>query len=196
VAERGGSVVATMLSGRVDEHDNAFLMDVPGPLGPLMGVRVDEWDAREADFVNPVRFGDGAVAQARLLFELVIPQGAETLATYEADFYAGTPAVTRNAFGAGFGWYVATALDAPGVAWVMRKVLEHHGLGGRYPGLESTTRVTPAGESLLFLLNHGREAVRAVAHADGVELLTGARVEAGAALTLEPAGVMVVRLEV
>ena len=34
VAARGGSVVATFLSGRVDENDNAFLMDVPGPARP------------------------------------------------------------------------------------------------------------------------------------------------------------------
>jgi len=37
VATRGGSVVTTFLSGRVDENDNAFLMDVPGPLGPVDG---------------------------------------------------------------------------------------------------------------------------------------------------------------
>ena len=97
-------MLTTFLSGRVDENDNAFLMDVPGPLGPLMGVRVDEWDARGPEVVNPVRLGDGADqvdVDARLLFELVIPQGAEVIGTYQADFYAGTPAVTRNAFGAG-----------------------------------------------------------------------------------------------
>ncbi|MEU7973012.1 beta-galactosidase trimerization domain-containing protein, partial [Micromonospora sp. NPDC049089] len=30
-----------------------------------------------------------------MLFELVIPQGAQVVGTYQADFYAGTPAVTR-----------------------------------------------------------------------------------------------------
>ncbi|MDI6099412.1 beta-galactosidase [Actinoplanes sp. NEAU-A12] len=98
VAARGGSVVTTFLSGRVDENDNAFLTDVPGPLGPLMGVRVDEWDARESDHVNPVAIGPAAVA-ARLLFELVIPQGAEVVGRYRSDFYAGTAAVTRNTYG-------------------------------------------------------------------------------------------------
>jgi beta-galactosidase len=191
VAERGGSVVTTFLSGRVDENDNAFLMDVPGPLGPLMGVRVDEWDAREPDMVNPVRFGDGTRVEARLLFEIVIPQGAETMGVYEADFYAGTPAVTRNAFGGGFGWYVAAGLDAAGVSWVIRRVLDHHGLIGPYPGLETATRVTPSGDTLLFLLNHGSHPVPATAHAAGVDLLTGQRFEAGSPLKLDPHGVMV-----
>ncbi len=103
VAQRGGTVVTTFLSGRVDEDDLAFFMDVPGPLGALMGVRVDEWDARGPEFVNAVRLdaGDSAPAEvpARLFFEIVIPQGAQTVGTYQLDFYAGTPAVTRNAFG-------------------------------------------------------------------------------------------------
>jgi beta-galactosidase len=194
VAERGATVVTTFLSGRVDENDNAFLMDAPGPLGPLMGVRVDEWDAREPDVVNPVRFGDGTRVEARLLFEIVIPQGAEVMGTYEADFYAGTPAVTRNAFGAGFGWYVAAGLDLAGVSWVIRRVLDHHGLMGEYPGLEAVTRVTPSGERLLFLLNHGSHPVRAVAHGDAVDLLTGKRIEAGSPIKVEPCDVLVLRI--
>ena len=201
VAERGGSVLATYLSGRVDENDNAFLMDVPGPLGPLMGVRIDEWDAREPEFVNPVRLlagpeGTDAVVESRLLFELVIPQGAEVVGVYQDDFYAGTPAVTRNAFGAGYGWYVAAGLDQSGVDWVVRQVLAGHDITGRHPDLpqlETAARVAPDGTRLLFLLNHGDEPVEVPAGGAGVDLLSGERVEVGRTLALEPRGVRVVR---
>lgn len=197
VAARGGSVVTTFLSGRVDEDDNAFLMDVPGPLGALMGVRVDEWDARDPSFVNPVHLGDVEVS-SRLLFELVIPQGAEVVGTYQADFYAGTPAVTRNAVGAGFGWYVAAGLDQEGVSWVMRQVLERHDLLGPYadvPDLETAVRVAPDGSRLLFLLNHNASPVSVAAYCDGADLLTGSRVSRGQEVVLEPRGVMVLREE-
>jgi beta-galactosidase len=195
VAERGGTVVTTFLSGRVDEDDNAFLMDVPGPLGALMGVRVDEWDARDASFVNPVLLGDVEV-ESRLLFELVIPQGAEVVGTYQADFYAGTPAVTRHAFGAGFGWYVGAGLDQNGVSWVMRQVLQRHNLLGPYadvPDLETAVRVAPDGTRLLFLLNHNASPVSVAACTDGVDLLSGSRLSRGEPLVLEPYGVMVLR---
>ncbi|PZG20890.1 beta-galactosidase [Micromonospora craterilacus] len=201
VAERGGSVLTTFLSGRVDVDGNAFLMDVPGPLGPLLGVRVDEWDAREADVVNPVCLGEGAdrvEVAARLVFELVIAEGAEVVGSYQADFYAGTPAVTRHAYGAGHGWYVGTALDQPGVSWVVRQVLDHHGLTGPYPdlpGLETTVRVTGDGTRLRFLLNHDAEPVQVTATVGGVDLLTGARVEPGEPLRLDGHGVRVVREE-
>jgi beta-galactosidase len=199
VAAGGASVLATFLSGRVDEDDNAFLMDVPGPLGPLMGIRIDEWDARGPDHVNPVRLGDGGTEVAsRLVFELVIPQGAEVLGTYRSDFYAGTPAVTRNAYGAGHGWYVAAGLDQEGVSWVVRQVLARHGLTGRYPrlpDLETAVRVTPGGTRLLFLLNHATAALEVPAGESGLDLLTGRRITAGEPIRLDPYGVVVLASE-
>ncbi|WP_416905934.1 beta-galactosidase [Micromonospora echinospora] len=201
VAARGGSVVTTFLSGRVDEHDQAFLADVPGPLGPLTGVRVDEWDAREADVVNPVRLGTGpdqVEVASRLIFELVVPQGAEVVGTYRADFYAGTPAVTRNAYGAGEGWYVAAGLDPTGVSWVLRRVLERHHLVGPYadvPDLESAVRVTPDGTRLRFLLNHAARPVEVTARTAGVDLLTGDRISDGGAVRLPAYGVVVLKEE-
>ncbi|MEU8002464.1 beta-galactosidase [Catellatospora sp. NPDC049111] len=201
VAARGGSVVTTFLSGRVDEDDNVFLTDVPGPLGTLTGVRVDEWDAREADVVNPVLLESGEdrlEVASRLLFELVIPQGAEIVGTYRADFYAGTAAVTRNTFGAGHGWYVAAGLEQDGVSWVMRQVLARHDLLGPYadvPDLEAAVRVAPDGTRLLFLLNHATAPAEVAACATGLDLLTGERVSRGQPLVLDPAGVMVIRCD-
>jgi beta-galactosidase len=199
VAARGGSVVTTFLSGRVDEDDNAFLADVPGPLGPLMGVRVDEWDARQRDYVNPVTLGAGhhrLEAEARLLFELVIPQGAEVVGTYRSDFYAGTPAVTRNTFGAGHGWYVGAALDRAGVAWVIRRVLARHDLAGPFadvPDVETAVRIAQDGSRLLFVLNHRADPVDLTARAGGVDLLSGRRVEPGEPLRMAAHEVMVLR---
>ncbi|NUR32227.1 MAG: beta-galactosidase, partial [Catenulispora sp.] len=196
VAARGGSVVTTFLSGRVDEQANAFLMDVPGPLGPLTGVRVDEWDARGPEFVNPVRLSDGESeieVESRLFFEIVIPAGAETVGSYCADFYAGSPAVTRNAFGDGHGWYVAAGLEQRGVSWVIRRVLDRHGIELRYPDvqdLETAVRVTPSGERILFLLNHRGEALEVTAERDGTEVLTGRRVRAGEPVKVDARGVM------
>lgn len=199
VARRGGSVLASYLSGRVDESDNAFLADVPGPLAPLMGIRIDEWDAREPEFANPVLLGSGPDAvesAARLVFELVRPQGAETLGSYRADFYAGTPAVTRNSYGSGHGWYVAAGLDQAGVDWVVRQVLDTAGVATRHPGLpqlETAARVAPDGTRLLFLLNHSDRPVTAPAGLGGTDLLTGDTFTAGDPVTLDGHGVRVLR---
>ncbi|MFK4101231.1 beta-galactosidase [Streptomyces sp. NPDC019531] len=193
VAERGGTVLTTFLSGRVDEHDRAFLTDVPGPLAPLMGIRIDEWDSRAPEFAQPV---PELASEGRLVFEIVRLRGAETVATYGTDFYAGTPAVTRNHYGQGEGWYVATALDQPGVDQVVRRVLSRHDLIGPYAGhegLETATRVAPDGTRLLFLLNHMAVAAELTVHETATDLLTGKQTEAGAPLTLDPRGVAILR---
>ncbi|MGA5356196.1 beta-galactosidase [Streptomyces purpurascens] len=193
VAARGGTVLTTFLSGRVDEHDRAFLTDVPGPLAPLMGVRVDEWDARPPEFTQTIpELG----TEARLVFEIVQPRGAAPVATYGTDFYAGTPAVTRNPYGDGEGWYVATALDQPGVDEVVRRILTRHDLLGPYadhPAVETATRVAPDGTRLLFLLNHAPEPAHLTAHATATDLLTGKRVDQGEPLVLDPLGVAILQ---
>ncbi len=204
VVERGGSVLASFWSGRADEDVNAFLMDVPGPLGPLFGLRVEETDSAEPGTANPVTLkddGDEVVSDASLVFEVVVPQGAEVVGTYGAEFYAGTPAVTRYRTGAGAdgrpgeAWYVATALDDAGVGWVVRRVFDRHGLVGPYVEAEDVELAVRDGEHgrMSFVLNHRLDAVDVSAHASGTDLLTGRRVEQGETLHLEPTDVVVLR---
>ncbi|RMI04981.1 beta-galactosidase [Cellulomonas triticagri] len=203
VAERGGTVLTGYLSGRVDEDDRRFLADVPGPLAGLAGVRVAETDAAEPDVVNPVTFtgAEPVVSGGRLLFEVLVPEGAEVVARYGVDFYAGEPAVTRNRVSGtpgveGHVWYLGTALDQDGLAHVVRGALDRHGLLGPYadvPGLEVATRVTVGGDQVDLVLHHGTEPVTVAAHADGEDLLTGRRWVAGDAVALAPAEVVVLR---
>lgn len=203
VAERGGTVLTGYLSGRRDEDDRRFLADFPGPLSELAGVRVAETDAAEPDAPNPV-FGvlpDGSVLETsgRLLFEVLVPEGARVVARYGADFYAGEPAVTVRTLGAGAGqvWYVGTELDQEGVAVMVRSLLARHGLVGPYadvPGLELAARVAPDGTRVDFLLNHGDGAVKVALHASGADLLTGRELSEGETVRIEPAGVVVLRV--
>ncbi|MCK9792868.1 beta-galactosidase [Isoptericola sp. 4D.3] len=209
VVARGGSVLSSYWSGRADEDANAYLMDAPGPLGPLFGVRVEETDSAEPGVTNPVTLKDGdgggpdgdVVSPASLVFEVVVPQGAEVVGTYGAEFYAGTPAVTRHrpdGRDGGEAWYVATALDDVGVAWVTRRVLDRHGLVGPYADVddvELAVREGADGARTAFVLNHAAVVVDVVAHASGTDLLTGRRVVAGETLRLEPADVVVLREE-
>jgi beta-galactosidase len=214
VAERGGSVLASFWTGRVDEDDNAFLMDVPGPLAALFGIRVEETDSAEPGVVNPVTLrepstggvgsaDDAVVAEAELVFEVVVPRGAEVVGTYGAEFYAGSPAVTRRRVpvtgtgGTGEAWYVATGLDQAGLAWVVRRVLDRHDLVGPYADVEDLelARRERDGERTAFLLNHRLTAVDVPAHAAGTDLLTGRRIARGEMLHLEPTAVVVLREE-
>ncbi|MBP2324919.1 beta-galactosidase [Kibdelosporangium banguiense] len=197
LVESGGSFVTTALSGRVDEDDNAFLVDVPGPFAALLGLRVEETDAQQPDVTNPVTLADGRVSDSRHVFEVIIPDEAtEVHGTYSADFYAGTPAVTRARRGQGSAWYVGTLLDDDGVEAIIRTVLDEHDLTGPLADVrdvEAVERVSPDGTRYLFVLNHTGATRVTRSPVDGDDLLSGRDLSAGDELVLEPADVLVVR---
>jgi beta-galactosidase len=218
VVRRGGSLLTTFWSGRADEDDNAYLMDAPGPLGRVLGVRVEETDSAEPGVVNPVTLRDvggrarrdqetgpderderdQVVSEAELVFEVLVPEGSEVIGTYGAEFYAGTPAVTRNrpgGPGGGEAWYVATGLDDAGVDWVVRRVLDRHGLVGPYADARDVELAVRSkdGVRFAFVLSHATEPVEVAAHASGVDLLTGRTVRQGETLVLNPTDVVLLR---
>lgn len=115
--ERGGHFVASYWSGIVNESDLCYLGGFPGPLRPLLGIWSEEIDSLTDEEFNGVRgirgneLGLSGPYQARELCEHIHLEGATALASYESDFYAGTPAVTVNRVGQGKAWYIASRND-------------------------------------------------------------------------------------
>jgi beta-galactosidase len=116
----GGTFVATYWSGVVNEHDLCHLGGFPGPLRKTLGIWAEETEGLYEGEVNGLVWGAGNALglegsyDAHELCELIHTEGAETLATYRGDFYAGRPALTVNRFGRGKAYYLATRVkDQP-----------------------------------------------------------------------------------
>ena len=113
----GGTLVTTYVTGVVDESDLCFTTGFPGPLRAVCGVWAEETDALYDDESAVVRAvaGNGVGLSgdyvARQLCDLIHAEGAEVLATYASQFYAGRPAVTVNRYGRGRAYYVASRND-------------------------------------------------------------------------------------
>lgn len=112
--EAGGTLIATYLTGMVDENDLCFLGGFPGPLRKLLGIWAEEIDALPPNDTNAVAFvpdnslGLSGEYAARDLCDLIHAEKAVVLATYQADFYVGRPAVTVNRCGQGRAYYIAS----------------------------------------------------------------------------------------
>ena len=180
----GGSFVTTFFSGIADENDLVYLGGYPGPLRKLLGIWAEEIDALMPGQTNRVRFDTpfGELSDTydcRLLCDRIHSEGAEVLATYASDFYAGEPAITRNRFGQGSAYYLATALEAFGLRGFIARVCADAGVNplvvGAPAGVEVTARRSPEGETLFYLLNHNAESVTTPVpgNAAYVDLLTG-----------------------
>jgi len=183
----GGTFVTTFFSGLVDENDLVFEGGYPGPLRKLLGIWAEEIDALAPAQTNEVVFNGAAVGldgtyTCGLLCDRIHAEGATVLATYGSDFYAGEPAVTVNAYGAGKAYYVATAIDDDGRVAISQALCAEKGitapLADAPEGVEVMPRVGPDGATLLYVLNHNAQRVR-VALPEGAtftDLIGGASV--------------------
>jgi beta-galactosidase len=195
VVERGGTFVATVFSGVVDETDLAF-EGAPGPLRPVLGIRIEEIDALYEDQSNRIVMADGTASYGcGRLCEVVRLETAEAVATYGDDFYAGTPVVTRNRVGAGHADYVATEPDDRFLDDYVGSLLAEHDILAPLEapaGMEVAVR-TRDGRQLLFVLNHTDEAARLPLPDDvGLrDLMSGSRVSGSLELAARDVRVLV-----
>jgi len=194
----GGTFVTTYFSGIVDEHDRAFTGGYPGPLRALLGIWNEELDALYPEQQNHIVLADGsATYTCGRLCALIHCEGATTLATYGDDFYAGTPAVTRQSSGAGQAYYLASEAEPRFLADFFARLLQEQQIQPVLtspPGVEVTCRQTAQGP-LLFLLNHQPEpaSVTLPEHKHYRDLLSAQRIVD--TLTLEGYGVAILTTE-
>ena len=142
--KNGGILITTYMSGIVGQSDNVYLGGYPGPLREMAGVWVEEIDALAPEQKNKARFADGSEASCGLLCDLMHLEGAQSLASYEEDFYAGMPAASRNSYGKGAAYYIATRFEEDGLAKILDQAVGEADVTPVIPettGLEVVSRV-------------------------------------------------------
>ena len=172
--ERGGHAFVTFFSGIVDEEQAVVTGGYPGLLRDVLGVRMDEF--------TPLVPGDSVRLASGRTGVVWSERGRATTASVVDTFAegpaAGSPAITRNAFGDGTAWYVATELDQLDLDDLVREALDGAGVAPLVAGaaeLDVTRRVAADGTSFLFAINHGDHDVELASA--GVDLLSGDRLE-------------------
>ncbi|WP_160719474.1 beta-galactosidase [Bacillus sp. USDA818B3_A] len=164
--QNGGTFVTTFFSGIVNEHDLVTLGGYPGELRDLLGIWVEEIDSLPPEVNNQivVKKEAGSLTgsyECSLLFDIIHSEGAEVLAEYGSDFYAGTPVITCNSFGKGKAYYVGTCPDKAFLTDFVKAVCEEKGVKPLLhvpEGVEVTER-SKDGRSYLFVMNHNESPV-------------------------------------
>lgn len=193
--EAGGTLVVSFFSAIVDENDAVHAGGFAAPLRDALGLVVEEFLPLREDARHAVQWSGAASATtlpADAWQEDLVIASAEVKGTYVDGPGAGKPAITRNAYGAGHGWYISTRLDAAGLRAVMTDVYADAGVApaARPEGLEVVVRRGHAAD-FAVAINHRDEP--AAFAATGVELLSGAAVDGE--LVVPAGGVAVVRTD-
>lgn len=192
--KNGGCFVTTFFSGIVDEHDlvqGAY----PGKLRDLLGIWVEEIDALPQGAKNSFTW-NGKSYDCELLCDILYTEGAVPQCFYEKDFYADAPALTKNRYGAGSAWYVATRGERQFYLDFAAKLAQEAGVKpvwGKIPDVEICERDNESGR-YLFFLNHGDEAAELVMEQAGTVLQDGRALAAGERVSLAAKDVMVLKI--
>ena len=187
----GGTFVTTFLSGLVDEHDLVITGGYPGKLRDILGIWVEETDALPSYMKNSFSW-NGKDYDCGLICDIMHMENAQALACYAKDFYEGTPVLSKNEFGKGHAYYVATRAGQDFYADFLKKVLEEQGVEPVFKpckGVEITLRRKEE-TNFLFFLNHNPQETVLIAEKPGTDLLTGKEYCPGDEIVLQTKGVV------
>lgn len=192
----GGHFLTTFFSGYVDEHDLVTTGGYPGKLRDILGIWVEEEDALPENDANSFTY-EGTTYPAVLLCDLLHTEGAEALCSYEKDFYAGMPALTRNRFGNGYAYYAATRSNADFYRRLVGNICKEAGIEPlmETPELVEVTQRRNQNGTFLFFLNHDTEAHEISLPCAGTDILTDAAYQPGGCLRLPAKGVAIIRIK-
>lgn len=193
---QGGTFLTTYFSGYVEDHDLVVTGGYPGRLKDILGIWVEEIDALPQEEANSFLY-KGVEYPARLACDLMHLRGAEELAHYESDFYAGMPVVTAHSFGKGKAYYVGTrsseAFYCEFINDIARK-LQIAPVAHAPVDVEAAVRENENGK-FLFLLNHTQDTAIVPVEWAGKDLLTGKEYFEGDSLEIPGAGVVILHCQ-
>lgn len=195
--ERGGTLVATYLSGCVNETDLCHLGGFPGPLRRVLGIWAEETDTLFPEDRNSLEtdFCGKDPYEIVELCDLIHCEGARSLGVYGSDFYKGRPALTVNELGKGKAYYIAARTGQDFLDDFYFKVIGESRLKGNLkaeliPGVTAQVR-TDGEREFVFVMNFLNRPVTltGVDEPLAADMLTGEKIDSS--IDLEPYGVKI-----
>ncbi len=199
--ENGGIFVTTYFSGIVDDNDLCFPGGFPGPLKSILGIWSEELDTLYPEEKNKICFLENNSLELSGTYacdyfcEIIHTTTAVPVAVYDEDYYAGMPAVTRNNYGAGVGWYIAARTQTDFLTDFYRNIIRQAGITPllkEIPPLVWVTSRQTTRHNYLFIINFNENEI-SLHLPEGKELL-GDRYISGDE-SIEKNGVRIIRLD-
>lgn len=169
--QHGGTFITTYFSGYVNENDlvqGAY----PGKLSDVLGIWVEEIDTLPKDKENHFIYHNKTYP-CYIACDLLHLQGATSLSVYQDDFYQGMPVLTKNQYGKGIAYYIATRSNEDFYQEFLKIIcndLNIHPLLDVPQGVEVTKRENDVYE-YYFILNHLEQSVSISLKQPGYHLL-------------------------
>lgn len=197
--ERGGRLFATFKTAFADENVKVFHDSQPHILDECLGISYSHFTHPKNVRLTGETFGcpDNEV---KVFMELVNPEGAKVLASYDHYNWKRYAAVTRNSFGKGTATYLGCVTSDGMLREILADVLREAGLWTADQEVEFPViikrGINQEGKQIVYYLNYSASE-QTVAHRDGggVELTKKEKVAQGDTLTIGPWDLRIVEWE-
>jgi beta-galactosidase len=150
--ERGGRLVVTAFSDVVDDFDRLVQGGFTRRLGSVLGLSVLDFPGALPGEATVT--WEGGTFEGDVLTEVLRLDSAEVIGRFDS----GSPAVTRNSFGRGEAYYLATMPDAAGRTAIVRHLVERGGIEPVLVGLPDRVEACARGD-VVTVINHNPVAV-------------------------------------
>lgn len=197
--EKGGHLFTTFKTAFADENVKVFHDSQPHVLDECLGISYSH-------FTRPVNVKltgetfDCPENEVKVFMELLNPEGARVLASYDHDNWKRYAAVTRNRYGTGTATYLGCVTSDGMLRQILSDVLKEAGLWTYDQEVEFPViikrGVNREGKQIVYYFNYsGKE--QTVTHRDGsgMELTGGKTVASGETLTIDPWDLRIVEWE-
>ena len=190
---RGGTLLMTFFSGIVDENEQIRLGGYPASFRKMLGMVVEEYAPYPLGVKTTIATAEGKHFENQLWADVIHLEGAESIAKFEEDYYAGQAAITRHEFGKGLGYYLGTELEPAGISWLLERICKESGIQPVLSGMPASVEVLKRASETkewYFLLNHSGAPVQVDWRGGGFDLIQGRQVDAVIALDAYGAAVI------
>jgi len=180
--KNGGTLVATYITGLVNESDLMYLGGFPQKLQELFGIAVTETDTLYPSQRNGILY-EGKQYEAFDYCAVLDLCGAEVLGTYTSDFYANGAAITKHTYGKGTAYFIGARTGADFLAKIYRDYLVES-LNITQPPIQAPPGVSvqariKEGKTYYFIINYTEEKQTLTLPYDMRDLITGKIIGAG-----------------
>lgn len=193
--QNGGSLVATFKAAFANENVKVSHEIQPHILHQCFGVKYHQFTFPKNVGLSGEIIGEAGKHEAKTFMELLVPEGAEILASYDHDNWKKYAAITKNMYGKGKAVYLGCMTDKVVLEKLLYGVLQEAGVElaeERFPVIVRKGE-NDFGKTVRFYLNFSSaEQTSKYRFSDGVDLLTGNEIMNQDTICIAPWGIKIV----
>ena len=196
----GGTLVATFKTAFANENVKVSHEMQPHILSKCFGISYQQFTfpkntGLSGSIINGTAKGADEEAEAKVFMELLMPQEAEVLASYDHYNWKEYAAITKNHYGKGTAIYIGCMTDDNTLKAVITEALNSAEV--EIPEYNWPVIIRKGsndlGKCVRYILNYSAEEQNVVYHgANGTELFSGEAVQDGETVTVSPWNVKIV----